>query len=43
MYPSAETRLGPTQVTKIKLFARIDKVFKLVLLTIFVKSTIMDV
>ena len=42
MYPSAETRLVLSQVIQINLFARINKVFKLMLLTIFVKSTIMD-
>ena len=39
MYPSAETRPGPSQATKINLFMRIAKVFKLMLLTIFVKNT----
>ena len=34
-YPSAETRPGPIQATKINLFARIVKVFKLRLLTTF--------
>ena len=34
---------GPSQVTKINLFARIGYVFKLTLLTIFIKSIIMDV
>ena len=42
MYHSAETRPVPNQATKINFFARIVKVFKLMLLTIFVKSTIMD-
>ena len=36
-YPSVETRPGSRQATKINLFARIVKVFKLTLLTIFVK------
>ena len=43
MYPSTETRPGPSQATKINLFEIIVKVFKLMLLTIFVKGTIMDV
>ena len=43
MYPSAEARPGPGQVSKINLFARIVDVFKLTLLTILVKSTIMNV
>ena len=43
MYPSAEARPGPSQATKINLFARIVKVLKLMLPTIFVKSSIMDV
>ena len=43
MYPSAETRPGPTQATKINLVVRMVKVFKLMPPTISVKSTIMDV
>ena len=43
MYPSAETRPGLSQATKINLFARIVEIFKLMLPTIFVRSTIMDV
>ena len=43
MYRSAETHSVPSQANKINLFARIVKVVKLMLLTIFVKSTIMDV
>ena len=42
MYPSSEIRLVPSQATKINLFVRIIKVFILMLLTISVKSTIMD-
>ena len=42
MYPSAETRPGPNQGTEISLFARMVSIFKLVLLTIFLQSTIMD-
>ena len=41
MYPSAEKRPGPSQASKISLLARLVEVFKLMLLTIFVKSTIM--
>ena len=43
MYPSAETRPGPSQATKTNHFARIVNVFKLILLAVFVKSTIMNV
>ena len=38
MYPSAEERTGPSQATKINLFARIVNVFKLTLWTVFLKS-----
>ena len=41
--PSAQARPGPSQTIKSNVFARIVKVFKLMLLTVFVKSTIMDV
>ena len=43
MYQSAEVRRAPSQASKINLFARIVKVFKLTLLTIFVKSIVTDV
>ena len=43
MFPSVETRPGPSQAIKINLFARIVKVWKLMLLTIFAKSAILDV
>ena len=43
MYQSAEVRPTPSQASKINLFARIVKVFKLTLLTIFVKSIVTDV
>ena len=43
MYLSAEALLGPSQVTKVKLFARKVNVFKLTLLTIFAKSNIINV
>ena len=43
MYQSAEARPGPSQASKINLFARIINIFKLTLTTIFTKSTIMDV
>ena len=43
MHQSPKAHLGPSQASKINLFARIVNVFKLTLLTIFVKSTIMDV
>ena len=43
MYPSAKTRPEPSQATKINAFVRIVKVFKLMLLTIFGRSTIMYV
>ena len=43
MYVSAETYVGPRQAIKINLFMRIVKAFKLMLLTIFVKSITMDV
>ena len=43
MYQFPETRSGPSEAPKINLFARIVHVFKLTLLTNFVKSTIMDV
>ena len=43
MYQSAEARPGPSQASKINLFARIVNFFKLTLLTIFGESTIMDV
>ena len=42
MHLYAETRPGPSQATKIKLFAGIVEVFKLMLLTIFA-NTIMDI
>ena len=37
MYPSAGTRPGTSQATKVNLFVKIVKVLKLMLLTIFVK------
>ena len=43
MYQSAEVRPEPSQVSNTNLFARIINVFKPMLLTIFVKSTIIDV
>ena len=43
MYSSAEARPGPSQATKTNHFARIVNVFKLTLLIVFTKSTIMDV
>ena len=43
MYTSADTRPGPSQTTNINLFARIVQAFKLMLLTIFVKSSNMNV
>ena len=43
MYQSAEARPGPSQASKIDLFARIINLFKLTSTTIFTKSTIMDV
>ena len=42
MYQSAEARPEPSQAFKINLFARTVNVFKLTLLTIFVKNTIKD-
>ena len=42
MYQSTETHSRLSQASKIDLFARIVNAFKLTLLTIFVKSTIMD-
>ena len=42
MYQSARAHPGPSQASKINLFARIVDVFKLTLLAIFTKSTIMD-
>ena len=43
MHQSAEARTGPSQASDINLFERIVKVIKLTLLTIFVKSSSMDV
>ena len=43
MLQSAEACPGPREASKINLFVRIVNVFKLTLLTIFVKSIIMDV
>ena len=43
MYPSVEVPPGPSQVTKINIFARTFNVFESMLLTIFVKITTMDV
>ena len=43
MDQSTEARPGPSQASKINLFARLVNVFKLKLLTIFPKSTVMDV
>ena len=43
VHPSAKTRPGPSQAAEINLFARIVKVFELMLITIFVKSTTTDV
>ena len=43
MYQYAEAHPELTQAFKINLFARLVDVFKLTLLTIFVKSTIVDV
>ena len=43
MYQSAEARPGLWQASKINLFARIVNIFKLTLLNIFAKSTILDV
>ena len=42
MYPSGEKRPGPSQATKINLLATIVNVFKLMMRTIFVKSTMLD-
>ena len=42
MYQSTETRSVPSQSSKINIFAGIVNFFKLTLLTIFVKSFIMD-
>ena len=42
MYQSAMAHPGPSQASKINLFSRIVDVFKLTLLAIFSKSTIMD-
>ena len=42
MYQSTETRSVPSQSSKTNLFARMANFFKLTLLTIFVKSFIMD-
>ena len=41
-YQSAEAHHQPSQACKINIFARKVNVYKLRLLTIFVKSTIMD-
>ena len=43
IYQSAEARPRPSQSSKINSFARIVNVFKVMLLTIYVKSTVMDV
>ena len=43
MYQSAEAQPGPSEASKINFFARIVNVFKLTLLSVFDKSTIMDV
>ena len=43
MYQSAEARPGPSQASKVIVFARIVNVFKLTLLIIFVKNTSRDV
>ena len=43
MFQSAEVCTRPSQTSKINLLARIVNAFKLTLLTIFAKSTIMDV
>ena len=37
MYQPAEARPGPSQASKVNLFVRIINVFKITLLTIFVK------
>ena len=41
MYQSAEAYRGPSQAFKINLLAKIVDIFKLTLLTIFAKRTIM--
>ena len=43
MHPSVETCPGQSQVTKSNFFARTVNVFKVVLPSILVKSTIIDV
>ena len=43
MYQPAEIGTGPNQTSKINLFERTVNAFKLNLLAIFAKSTIMDV
>ena len=43
MYQSADAHPGLSQASKINLFGKIINVFKLMLLTTFVESTIMDV
>ena len=43
MYQSVEARLGPSQASKINLFAKIVNGVKLIMLTTFAKSTISDV
>ena len=42
MCQSADARPGSSQASKNNLFARIVNVFKLALLTIFIKNTTMD-
>ena len=43
MYQSAHARPGPSKTSKINIFEGVVNAFKLMLKTIFVKSTIMDV
>ena len=43
LYPPVETHSGPSQASKMELFARIVSNFKLMLITIFAKSSIVDV
>ena len=43
LYPPAETHIEPSQTSRIDLFARIVKGFKLALVTIFAKIFIPDV
>ena len=43
MYPPTKAHYGPNGASKMELFAKIVYVFKLMLLTIFAKNSVVDI